>query len=132
MLNVFALLHNREVLGGARKNMGEKTASQMGKAAKNKGKTGEREVVRILREHGFPEARRTQQFSGKEGTADVEGIEGVHIEVKRQEKLEVEKWHRQACEDARDGEIPIVAFRRSGQPWRVVMNLEDFLDGFFY
>ena len=104
---------------------------KLGKSARNKGKAGEREVVKILKEHGFLEARRTQQFSGKDGTADVEGIEGVHIEVKRQEKLNIEKWHQQACEDARDDEIPIVVFRRSGQPWRVVMDLSDFLDGFF-
>ena len=111
--------------------MGKKTASQRGKAARNKGKVGEREVAKILRDHGFVDAHRTQQFSGKEGTSDVVGIPGMHIEVKRQEKLAIEKWHEQACEDAREDEVPIVVFRRSGQKWRVVMDLEDFLENFF-
>ena len=104
---------------------------KLGKSARNKGKVGEREVVKILKEHGIKNARRTQQFSGKEGTADVEGLDGFHIEVKRQEKLAIEKWHQQACEDARDEETPIVVFRKSGQPWRIVMDFEEFLDRFF-
>ena len=111
-----------------------KTNSQKGKAAKNKGRAGEQEVAKILRERGYASARRTQQFSGKGGTADVEGIDGFHIEVKRQEKLRIEEWCEQAYSDAVDPEIPIVVFRRSRQPWRVVLDLQDFLDileGFF-
>ena len=104
-----------------------KTASQMGKAARNKGKVGEREVAHLLQKHGFSDSHRTQQFSGKEGTADVVGLPGFHIEVKRQETYRINDWCQQAEDEARQGETPIVVFRRSNQPWRVIMDFERFL-----
>ena len=50
--------------------------------SKRKGSNGEREIAKILRDHGY-EARRGQQYSGANGDADVIGVPGVHIEVKR-------------------------------------------------
>ena len=58
----------------------------MSKFSRDKGKRGEREVALILREHGF-EARRGQQYCGANGDADVVGVPGLHIEVKRTEKF---------------------------------------------
>ena len=54
--------------------------------SRNKGKVGERELAKKLREYGF-EARRGQQYCGADGSADVVGLEGVHIECKRTERL---------------------------------------------
>jgi hypothetical protein len=34
---------------------------------------------------------------------------------------------RQVEEACKDGDVPIVAFRQDGQPWRVVLRLDDFL-----
>lgn len=48
-----------------------------------KGKVGEREAAKYLREIGFPTARRTQQHNG-DGKSDVtiDELPDVHIEVK--------------------------------------------------
>lgn len=95
--------------------------------SRNKGKAGELELARILREHGY-QSRRGQQYCGTSGDADVVGIPGVHIEVKRVEKLNIEKAMEQSRLDARQGEIPIVAHRKNRKPWLVTMDLEDFLE----
>lgn len=95
--------------------------------SRTKGKTGELELARILREHGY-QSRRGQQYCGTSGDADVIGIPGVHIEVKRVEKLNIEKAMEQSRSDARQGEIPIVAHRKNRKPWLVTMDLEDFLE----
>lgn len=57
----------------------------MGKASRNKGKRGEREVVKLLKEAGF-EARRTaplQAHDGDNSGADVLLDDKYKIEVKR-------------------------------------------------
>ena len=62
--------------------------------------------------------------------ADVVGIDGVHLEVKRCETLKISQWYTQAQQDAqrlRDGR-PAVVFRRSRKPWMIVLSLADFLD----
>lgn len=94
---------------------------------RSKGKAGELELARILRCHGF-EARRGQQYCGTSGDADVVGLPGIHVEVKRVEKLNIEKAMEQSRSDARKGEIPIVVHRKNRKPWLVTMDLEDFLE----
>lgn len=95
--------------------------------SRQKGAAGERELAKILREHGF-DARRGQQYSGANGDADVVGIPGFHIEVKRVEKLNLEKAMEQSMNDADVTEIPIVVHRKNRDYWKVTMALEDFLD----
>ena len=63
-----------------------------GKASKDKGKRGEREIANLLKEAGFKNAHRSAQCKGNTGdAADVEGLPGIHIEVKRVEKLNLKK-----------------------------------------
>ena len=59
----------------------------MGKASREKGKRGERELAGRLREYGY-DARRGQQYSGMDGD-DVVGLPGIHIECKRVERLDL-------------------------------------------
>lgn len=92
--------------------------------SKEKGKKGEREFARLCREHGFANARRGQQYSGIEGK-DVVGLDGVHIEVKRAERLNIEKALQQAERDSKEGEIPIVAHRRNREEWKITMRAKD-------
>lgn len=99
----------------------------MGKREREKGKRGEREVANILKEYGY-DAHRGQQFSGKNGDADVVGMDGYHLEVKFQETTKVWDWYTQSRMDARVGEVPIVVYRRSRSPWMVTLSLEDFLE----
>lgn len=97
----------------------------MGKASKDKGKVGEREVVLLLKELGFA-ARRGQQFAGGGDSPDVIGPEGLHIEVKRTETFRLWDALDQSREDAKPGNVPIVLHRRNDKPWVVVLDARDF------
>lgn len=91
-----------------------------------KGAKGERELAKKLREYGY-EARRGQQYAGINGDADVVGLEGVHIECKRVERLNIDDSLSQSIRDAKDGEMPIVVHRKNHCDWKVTMRLEDFI-----
>lgn len=94
--------------------------------SREKGAAAERELAKILREHGFA-ARRGQQFSGANGDPDVIGIPGIHIEAKRVERLNLSEAMKQSERDAREGEIPVVIHRKNREPWLVTLSLEDFI-----
>lgn len=95
--------------------------------SKRKGAEGEREIAHILQEKGF-DARRGQQFCGKNGDADVVGLDGIHMEIKRVENLNIYNAMAQSKSDARDGEIPTVIHRRNRDEWKVTMLLDDFIE----
>lgn len=90
--------------------------------SRQKGKRGERELARKLNELGF-ETRRSVQYCGANGDADVIGIPGIHIECKRVENLNIHKAMAQAIADAREGETPVVFHRKNGGEWLVTMRL---------
>jgi hypothetical protein len=92
-----------------------------GRRSRSKGERGEREVARIL-----VRRRNAQQADGLGGGDIIECLPGYRIEVKRQETLKVNEWVRQAEAEARDGEVPVVIFRRNHQPWRAIVPLEWF------
>lgn len=95
--------------------------------SKQKGKTGELEFSKELRNHGFSEARRSQQFCGDAGDADVVGTPGIHVEVKRVEKLNIDTAMEQAINDSKDDSIPVVAHRKNRKPWKVTMLFDDWI-----
>lgn len=99
----------------------------MGGTSREKGKRGERECAALLRAHGF-DARRGQQFNGSDGSADVVGLPGFHVEVKRTESLRVYEAVRQAESDAREGEVPVVLHRRNRKGWLAILRADDFLE----
>ena len=95
---------------------------------RQKGAVGEREISKILREHGYSSARRGQQYCGTSGEADVVGIPGVHIEVKRVENHNLDKAMAQSVRDARENETPVVFHRKNRTEWKVTLFLEDYLN----
>lgn len=99
----------------------------MGKYSRDKGARGERELANILKSYGY-EARRGQQFCGLNGDADVVGLPGVHIEVKRTERFKLYDAMEQSERDAKDDEIPVVITRKNGQQWVVCIKLDDFIE----
>lgn len=100
----------------------------MGKInSRAKGAAAEREIANILKSRGF-NARRGQQFCGANGDADVVGLPGFHIEVKRVEALNVDKAMDQAKRDASKDEVPIVVHRKNNRKWKVTISFDDFLD----
>ena len=100
-----------------------------GRSAQAKGRRAEIELAAYLQEKGYTAAAPGAPLNyGKE--ADITGVNGLHIECKRHEKIEVNKWYTQAAEDAermQDGK-PVVIFRQNRRQWMAVLSLSDFLD----
>lgn len=97
--------------------------------SRQKGAGGERELAQLLREHGFVEARRGQQYSGSPGSPDVLGIPGVHIECKRVARLgRLYDWLGQSERESKVDEDPVVFTRGDRERWLVVMDAKDYLD----
>lgn len=101
----------------------------MGKMSREKGKRGEREFAKLCRDMGY-DTHRTAQFRGNTGAAgDVEGLPGIHVEVKRTEALKVWDYMAQSIHDAAEsgkGKIPVVAWRRNDHAWLMILRAEDF------
>ena len=99
----------------------------MGSKSQRKGARGEQELAAVLREYGYS-IRRGGSLSFGE-VPDLAGLPGVHIEVKRVERLNVPEAMHQAARDSerfRDG-APAVFHRRSREPWLVTMRLADWI-----
>lgn len=99
----------------------------MGRKSREKGKRGEREIASLLREHGF-EARRGVQYQGGPDSPDVLGLPGIHIEVKRTERLNLYDAMSQAKADAGADEMPVVIHRRNNCEWVVIQPLNDWIN----
>jgi hypothetical protein len=99
--------------------------------SRRKGKQGELEFAEVLRENGFPSARRGCQFKGGPDSPDIDCVElpHVHFEVKRTEKGNPYDWLQQAREDCPDSaRIPVVAHRRNGHDWIAILDMRTFLE----
>jgi Holliday junction resolvase len=99
----------------------------MGKSQQRKGAAGERELAAILGEYGYSCDRGGSYSMGD--VPDLTGLPGVHIEVKRVEKLNVMEAMEQSIRDSErmaDG-VPALFHRRNRKPWLVTMRLEDWL-----
>lgn len=91
-----------------------------------KGKAGERELAKKLRELGY-DCRRGQQHSGSPDSPDVIGLPHIHIECKRVQKPSwSDDWLLQAKRDCGD-KIPCVIHRRNNEEWKVTMSLGDWM-----
>ena len=99
-----------------------------GNSSARKGANGERELAAVLRGHGYNIERGGSMSFGE--IPDLTGLPGVHIEVKRRERLNVSEAMKQAQRDSeriRDG-APTVFHRRSRESWLVTMRLVDWID----
>lgn len=94
--------------------------------SREKGAAGERELAGILKKYGY-DCRRGQQYCGINGDADVIGIPGLHIECKRVEKLNIDDALEQSIRDAKNGEMPVVMHRKNRKPWKVTLELDEFM-----
>lgn len=97
--------------------------------SKRKGKSGENELARKLREYGY-DVRRSVQYNGKaeEGQPDLVGLPGIHVECKRTEALRLYDAVDQAKRDsASTGDIPAVFHRKNNCEWVVILPLDEFM-----
>ncbi len=89
-----------------------------------KGKIGEREFANWLKDRGYF-ARRTKQYCGEEGDADLVTDLDYHFEVKRVERLDIHGAMEKAAAEAKD-KTPVVVHRKNRKPWLVTMLAEDY------
>lgn len=96
--------------------------------SKQKGARAERNLANELTRYGY-KSRRTVQYCGKaeEGQADLIGLDGIHVECKAVEKLNVSKAMEQAVNDSKEGEMPTVFHKKNREGWLVTMRLEDWI-----
>lgn len=100
-----------------------------GKASRDKGANGEREVIRIFNDElGMDLKRNLDQYQGTDCDCR---FDGLAIEIKRQEKLQLRAWWKQICE-VRGDDLPVLIYRQSRQPWRVILPLHGVSELFVY
>jgi hypothetical protein len=91
--------------------------------SRRKGKRGELEAAQALTCLGI-NARRAVQYCGRGGTADLATDRPIHVEVKRQERLNPYEAVEQAANDS-DGKVPAVLWRRNRRNWLLILRLDD-------
>lgn len=97
--------------------------------SRDKGARGERELANWLKDLGL-DARRGQQYSGGSDSPDVvcPDLVGLHIEVKRTERLNLYAALSQAQFDAMGQAVPTVWHRKNKREWVVILDARQFLD----
>ena len=95
--------------------------------SKRKDSAGERELAKILCNHGYDSRRNNQQYVGGMDNPDIT-LTGIHIECKRTEKLRLYNAMAQAIHDANEKALPVVMTRKNHAPWLVVMRLDDWIE----
>ena len=99
----------------------------MGAKSQRKGADGERELAALLHQYGHDVRRGGSLSYGS--LPDLYGLPGVHIEVKRVERLNLAEAMKQAERDSerfKDG-FPTVFHRRNREGWQVTMKLSDWM-----
>lgn len=99
--------------------------------SRDKGARFERQVAALFREYGYENAHRTAQYCGKTGqAADVEGVPGLHIECKNQQRMALYSWMEQAIRDNKDGKKPVVIHKANNMPILVTMPFDEWIELF--
>ena len=98
----------------------------MGGLSRDKGKSGEREVARLLTDlTGYDVRRRVRQHLGD---SDLEGLPNWEIEVKRYASATpalLKTWWAQAvAQSRRTNALPVLVYRADRSDWRAVWPAE--------
>jgi hypothetical protein len=103
----------------------------MSATQRTKGNAGEREVARILRDWLGLDIHRNWQAQSAEGGADLAGIPGWAVEIKRAKVARIEDWWQQTIRQAHAGERkPALIYRLDGfgrgmdpeDKWQVIVR----------
>jgi len=88
----------------------------MGKASRNKGARGERELAFLLSQWTGMSIQR-KLGAAREGGSDIEW-DGWSIEVKRAERLAIVKWWKQCVDQAfKEGNKPLLCWKQNRTLW---------------
>ena len=91
-----------------------------------KGRAGEQEVARILRDELGLEVHRNWQQQSAQGGCALVGVPGWGIEIKRAKEARLNDWWTQTAEQAaRDKVRPVLIYRLDRQSWMATMSLRD-------
>jgi hypothetical protein len=97
----------------------------MGSMSKRKGAAGEREAAEKLNDVLGTRFHRGRQYHGGPESPDLAGdLPGLHVEVKRCERLSLWEAVGQAREDASVDQVPVVMHRASRRPWVVIVEAD--------
>lgn len=91
-----------------------------------KGARAERELASKLRDEGY-NCRRGQQFCGANGDADVVGLNGIFIECKHKQALNLHEAIEKAQADNKSDALPAVFHKKNGTQWLVTMTFDDWI-----
>ena len=101
----------------------------MGKInSRDKGARFERKVAEMLRAYGVAAMRGCQHSGGKDSPDIKHNMQGIHIETKNVEHLNIWDALAQSERDAGDDEMPIVIFKRNRSKVYVAMEFHDFME----
>ena len=98
--------------------------SRLGKPSRDKGKRTERAAAAAWTKTTGNPARRSSQFCGQDGTADLIATDGVHIEVKARKSIAALRFYDQAKHDAKPGNVPIVLMKEDRGDFFLIVRLD--------
>lgn len=100
--------------------------------ALNKGKEGERQAIKFLQptvnlvyeklSQQAPQLYRNQNQSAL-GGYDIDGLDWLALEIKRQEDLNINAWWKQVNKACKEGQTPVLMFRQNRKAWRFITNV---------
>jgi len=93
--------------------------------SRTKGKTGEQEVCRIIRDELGIDVHRNWIEQSYHGGPDIIGVKGWSIEVKRAKVFRGDWWTQAATQAADRKEKPVLVYRLDRHDWRAVVCLCD-------
>jgi hypothetical protein len=100
----------------------------MGSMSRRKGAVGEREAAEKLNDVLGTRFHRGRQYHGGPDSPDLAGdLPGLHVEVKRTERLSLYPALAQARRDAPGLAVPAVMHRANGKPWVIVVEVDDLI-----
>ena len=100
----------------------------MGSMSRRKGAVGEREAAEKLNEVLGTRFHRGRQYHGGPESPDLAGdLPGLHLEVKRVERVRLYEALGQARRDAAPDQVPVVMHRANNRPWVVVVEVADLI-----
>ena len=96
--------------------------------SKRKGAAGEREAAEKLNEVLGTRFHRGRQYHGGPESPDLAGdLPGLHVEVKRTERLSLYPALVQARRDAAPDQVPVVMHRANNRPWVIAVDVADLI-----
>lgn len=98
--------------------------------SREKGARFERQLAKMIREHGYDAERGCQHSGGKDSPDVKTNMRGIHIEAKDVERLNIWGALEQSKRDASEDEIPVVMFKKNRTQVYVVMPFDEFMEFF--